>query len=200
MIKKYGDYAQNTGTYHLADNPQLYEVQRTNNFEFVVTNLYDLVRAGATGNEKDAILPDGQEVLRMAVSSATVPHFEQTPITVKRGNNDMKFAGVPTFGPGTLRFNDYIGAEVKAYLMAWQNLSYDVNNERVGSLDVQNYKKDCYLIEYTPDYRKVRQWVLKGCWISGLSESPYDHESNNQQKIEVTIQYDKGSIDNSDLL
>lgn len=200
MIKKYGDYAQNTGTYRLADNPQLYEIQRTNNFEFVVTDLDNIKRAGAVGTEKDAYLTNGQEILRMSVSSAFVPHFTQQPISVKRGNNEMKFAGVPTFDAGELTFNDFIGAEVKAYLMAWQNLSYDVNTERVGSLDVTNYKKDCYLIEYTPDYRKVRQWILKGCWISALKEGAYSHDNNNKQQINVTIQYDKGYIDNSDLL
>jgi hypothetical protein len=200
MIKNYGDYAKNTGTYLLADQPQMYEVQRTNNFEFVVTDLDSILRAGATGDEKNAYLKNGQEVLRVSVSSAFVPHFTQSVINIKRGNNDMKFAGVPTFNAGQLKFRDYIGAETKAYLMAWQNLSYDVNTERVGSLDVTNYKKDCRLIEYTPDYRKVREWILKGCWISEISESPYDHDSNNAGAITVTIQYDKGYINNSDLL
>ena len=29
------------------------------------------------------------------------------------------------------------------------------------------------LIEYTPDFRKVRQWILHGCWVKGLSEETY---------------------------
>ena len=81
--------------------------------------------------------------------------------------------------------------------MAWQNLSYNVYTEKVGSLDVpaQNYKKDAFLIEYTPDYRKVRQWRLYGCWISDLSEDGYDNYSGDAKKVKCTIQYDYATLD-----
>lgn len=183
------------GTYHLANNPQLYEIQRSNNFEFVVTDLEDIVRAGAIGTESNAKFANAQEILRVSVSKAFVPHFTQQVVEVKRGNTTVKYAGVPTFSEGSIDFNDFIGADTKSILMAWQNMSCNIYTEKVGSLDVTPYKKDCYLIEYTPDYRKVRTWKLYGCWISGLSEGEYSSDNGDKHQISCTIQYDRAQID-----
>lgn len=184
------------GTYHLADNPNLYEVQRTNNYEFIVTDIDGILKAGFDGTESNAHISNAQELIRLAVTSATVPHFSQNSIEVKRGNSTLKYAGVPTFESGQITCNDFIGADVKAVLMAWQNLSYNVETEKVGL--ASDYKKDCYLVEYSPDYQVVRKWKLYGCWVSGLSEDSYDSETNTKKKISVSITYDKGKIDTSE--
>lgn len=188
------------GTYHLADNPQLFEVQRQNNFEFVVTDIDGIIRAGALGTESNAKINNAQEMLRLSVTKAFVPHFTQEVVNIKRGNSTLKYAGVPSFPEGSIDFNDYIGADIKSILKAWQNLSYNVRTEKVGSLDVTNYKKDCYLIEYTPDYRKVRTWRLYGCWISSLSEGEYTADSGDKHQISCTIQYDRAEIDLSEVI
>ena len=185
------------GTYHLADNPNLYEVQRTNNFEFVVMNINNIVKAGLKDSKANRIA-NAQEVLRLSVSEASIPHFSQSPISVKRGNSTLKYAGVPEFTTGSLTVIDYIGADTKAVLMAWQNLSYNVITEKVGL--VSDYKKDAYLIEYTPDMQVVRQWKLHGCWISELTEPNYSSEGNDKHTISVTIQYDRAEIDNSGVI
>lgn len=185
------------GTYVLADNPNLYEPQRSNNFDFVVTGLDNILRAGVNGDEEGAVLVNAQETLRIAVSSAFVPHYTQEVLSIQRGNDTIKYAGKIGFDAGQLVINDYIGADTKAVLMAWQNLSGNVKTEKVGH--ASDYKKDAYLIEYTPDYTTVRRWVLKGCWISGLSEGEYSHESNDLRKVNATIQYDKAYIDTNEL-
>ena len=82
--------------------------------------------------------------------------------------------------------------------MAWQNLSYNVVTEKVGL--VEDYKKDCYLMEYSPDQQLVRKWRLYGCWISSISEGDYDSESNDKKLITATIEYDKAKIDYDDLI
>lgn len=187
----------NVGTYHLAANPALYEPQRNNNFEFVVTDINNILRAGVNGTEANARIQNAQEILRMSVVKAPIPHFSQGTIEIRRGNNRIYAAGVPEFKAGQLVVNDFIGADTKAILMAWQNLSYNQANETVGSMS--EYKKKCYLIEYTPDYKKVRQWVLYGCWISDITEDDYDNESNNKKQVQATITYDRGCIDYSDL-
>jgi len=188
------------GTYHLADNPQLYEPARTNNFEFVVTDIDDLLYAGtdsATATEADHIT-NGQEVLRVSVVSSTVPHFSLSKIEVKRGNNTVKFAGTPTFDDGTLVLNDYIGARTKSVLLAWQALAYDVRTEKVHR--ATNYKKDCTLVEYSPDYDEViRTWTLKGCWISSLSEGEFSNETNDKKTVTATIVYDKAIPQKSEI-
>ena len=178
------------GTYHLADNPALYDPMRNNSFEFVVTGLDKLLRVGADGSEENAYITNAQEVLRLSVDSASIPMFTQEVIPVKRGNSTIKFAGTPSFASGSLVVNDWIGADSKSALMAWQNLSYNVKTDRVGN--AADYKKDCWLIEYTPDYTKqVRQWQLKGCFISGLSEDAYSMSSDGKKTISATIEYDR---------
>ena len=176
------------GTYHMADHPELYEPQRSNNFEFIVTDLSNLTRA--TDNTK---IGSAQEILRMSVISTKIPHYSQSPISVRRGNSVLKYAGVPEFQEGSLVVNDFIGADTKSILMAWQNLSYNVKTEKVGL--ASEYKKDCYLIEYSPDMQKVRQWRLHGCWVSSITEDDYNAENNAKKSVSATIQYDRAEID-----
>ena len=181
------------GTYYLTDNPKYYEIQRSNNFVFYVSGLS---KAFNIANNKYA-QDNADDVIKISVNKATVPHFTQSAIQVKRGNNTMKFAGVPVFGCGSFVLNDYIGAGTKDVLLAWQNKSYDVRTEKVGL--ASDYKKDAYLLEYTPDYQLVRTWKLMGCWISGLSEGEYSHDSAEKHTISATIEYDKAWIDISDV-
>lgn len=181
------------GTYYLTDNPKYYEIQRSNNFVFYVSGLSKKL---SIANNKYA-QENADDVIKISVNKATVPHFTQGAIQVKRGNNTMKFAGAPEFGSGSIDLNDYIGAGTKDVLLAWQNKSYDVRTEKVGL--ASDYKKDAYLLEYTPDYQLVRTWKLMGCWISGLSEGEYSHDSADKHTISATIEYDKAWIDISDV-
>ena len=180
------------GAYHLSSNSTLYEVQRSNNFEFQVG--FDLtkkiLKAGVTTTDETDYLNarDSQEYLRLSVTQSSVPHFTQQPIEIKRGNSTIKAAGVPTFAEGSLVVNDFIGADAKSILMAWQRLSYDVTTEKVGKMS--DYKVNCVLTEYTPNYEQVRYWDLIGCWISGISEPEHNMESGDKRQVTATIQYD----------
>lgn len=184
--------AENIGTYHLANNPDLYEVQRSNTFEFVVTDIADLLRAGAVKGDGRPLVNNGQEVLRLSVVKAPIPNFKQEVLEIKRGNTIMKMAGVPTFDSGTLVVRDFIGADTKSVLMAWQKLSYDVKTEKVGRMSA--YKKECTLVEYTPDWQMVRYWILKGCWVSSISQDDFDMESGETKTISATIEYDRAEM------
>lgn len=190
--------SEQIGTYHLAKLPNLYTPATTNNFEFIVTDIDDIIKAGMLGNESTARISNAQEVLRISCDSSAVPHFTQAPLTINRGNDRLHFAGKPTFSDSiAVVYTDYIGAKTKEVLMAWQNLSYDVRTEKVGTLDVTPYKKECSLIEYTPDYRKIRTWKINGCWVQGISEANFDNNNNNIQKITANICYDSAWIDYS---
>ena len=180
------------GSYHLAANPQLYEPQRTNTFSFVVTDIDDLVQLGSTTGKTFA---NAQEILSVACAGTFVPHFSQEPITIKRGNNEIKFAGTVSYSAGTVKLRDYIGANVKEILMAWRKLSYNDETEKVGVLARSPYKKDCYIIEYAADFVEVRRWVLHGCWISDISESDFDADNGDKKDMSITVQYDWANVD-----
>lgn len=181
----------NFGAAHLSDNPTLYEPQRVNNFTFVVSDIDDILRASASSyDESNSKIPNAQSILYYSVASVSIPHFNQSPIEIKRGNSSIKVAGTPTFGTGSLTINDFIGADGKSVLMAWQALSYDVENETVGRMS--EYKKDCTLIEYTPDYKDiVRYYDLKGCWVSDISEDDRSYDNQGKAVVRATIQFDK---------
>ena len=115
----------NFGAYHLASAANdLYEPMRTNAFRFLVTDLDGLVRA-----DSDDVIQNAQELLEFSVVSATVPTFTQEVITIRRGNSVMKAAGIPSFNEGELVIKDYMGADGKSILLAWQNLSYNVKGQ-----------------------------------------------------------------------
>lgn len=183
------------GSYHLAANPDSFELQRSNNFEFEVKlsldkNGNEVSNISAAYNQDNSLdTVRGEEVIRLSVNKSSVPHFSQEVITLKRGNSVIKAAGTPSFSDGTLVLNDFIGVDTKSYLLAWQGQSYNVNNDTVGRMS--QYKKDCMLSEYTPDYKLVRYWDLKGCWISDLSEDDFNQEDGGKRQITAKIQYDK---------
>ena len=179
LDKTYADANQSyQGVYAFAERE--IEVQRNNNFEFVFVDNFNSANSSGENHA---------EVIRLSVNKSFIPHFSQDPLTVKRGNSEIKFAGVPKFGNGQITCIDYIGMDTLMALRAWQSKSYNVQTEKVGL--VQDYKKNCQLYEYTPDGQTVRRFNLYGCWISSLDEEDLDHESNQIHRINVRIEYDK---------
>lgn len=181
-------------TYHMAENPALYEPSRNNAFRFIapVELAENLVPAGVEPEllTTEDYLQGSQTVIDLAVAESSVPHFTLDTVEVRRGNSVMKFANRPSFSEGSLTCNDFVGARVKDVLLAWQALAYDVANDVIHTAD--NYKFDCQLVEYSVDYSKIiRTWKLKGCWVSGLSEGSFQHDSNDKRSISVTLQYDR---------
>ena len=186
------------GTYYLSDNANMYEIQRRNNFEFVVPFALPLKRAGLLDTDTDADdyfgAEEAQHVIKIACSSVDIPTYSQGIITVRRGNTAIKYAGVPEFGAGSITLNDYIGPDVVGIMTAWQNRSYNIGTEKVGL--VKDYKMDCKLLQYSPDYQLVRTWVLQGCWISQLSFGAMNSEQGNDRtQITAQIQYDRYKIE-----
>lgn len=191
--------ADNRGTYHLTNNPDIYEPARNNNFEFQMPFFANdvLLKAGidtGTAPQSDDYIKNAQEVIRVAVESSSVPHFTLGTIEVKRGNNTAKFAGLPAFASSSLVVKDYISVDSgysnpKDVMMAWQALAYDVRSEKIHR--ASNYKRTCTLVEYSPDYEIVRKWTLEGCWVSEVSEDPFTSENEGQRKFTATIVYDR---------
>ena len=181
--------------YHLGSTHRAYQPAKKNFFEFIVEDLTNLLKPGVEkelAQEADYIT-DGQEVIRLTVNKAPVPHYELNEIEIRKGNSSVWYAGTPTFSEGTLEVDDMIGANSKAVLEAWQNLAYNVLNDQGGR--AINYKKNCTLIEYTSDHVKVRSWKLIGCWIKSISENDYDKESDDLQRVQATIRYDRAILE-----
>jgi len=177
------------GTYHLADNPTVYQPVRQNNFRFIVSGLDRLLRVGENPDDENSYITNAQEVLDFSVLSFDPPHFTQDEIAVKRGNSTVYYAGVPTFSTKPLVINDFVGADGKSVLLAWQALSYNVFDDTIPSSD--KYKVDATVLEYLPDNTLVRYWDLKGCWVKEISEDNWNNESGSKKTVTATIRYDR---------
>ena len=178
---------------HISTDLANYEAARTGFFSLIVDDLDNIIKATYTGDH--AAAPDtdkiakAQEVLKLNVITADVPHFELETLQYKRGNEVVKFAGTPTFSSGSVKVDDVVGLDTKSILMAWQGLAYNVHTGKGGRM--KDYKRKCVLVEYTQDYEQVRSWDLYGCWIKGLSEDAFDKENDGKRAITATIEYDR---------
>ena len=178
------------GAYYLADTKEMsqyFEPQRANTFKFVVNDLnIDLTSFGHAAY--GYAVKNAAQNLELAVKSSSVPHFDINPITINRGNSQMKFAGKPTFKDGQITIHDYIGAYAKDVLLAWQRQAYEVRTQKVGL--AKDYKREGALYELTPDFQIVREWQLHGCWISSVSEGNYDYSSDEAKTVDATLVFD----------
>ena len=179
----------NYGVYHLADNPAQYQPVRTNNYRCICQGLEELVRVGGDENNRNDYLENAQEVIDFSVVSFDAPNFTQDEIQIRRGNSTVYFAGTPRFNTSNLVINDFVGADGKSILQAWQALSYDVVNDIINPST--KYKKDMLILEYTPDNVLLKVWELKGCWITSLTETGYSSESPAKKTVTATIRYDR---------
>ena len=178
--------------YHLSTGThRAYQPAKKNFFEFIVEDLDNLLKPGVEVDlaEENDYIRNGQEVIRLTVNKAPVPHFELNDIEIRKGNSIVHYAGTPTFSDGTLEVDDMIGAQSKAVLEAWQNLAYNVVTDKGGR--AIDYKKNATLIEYTSDHVKVRSWKLIGCWIKNISEDDYDKTNDDLVRVQGTIRYDR---------
>lgn len=179
------------GAYHFASKKELFEIQRGNNFEFVIPNGAFTSMTPFGENAELHTLQNANEMIRLSVSSASIPYFNQQVIEVRRGNTGVKYAGTISYGAGSITCYDFIGARTKDILMGWQARSGNPLYQTVGQQ--ADYKMDCYLQEYSPDYTElVRTWKVEGCWISGMSDQGYSVDSGGSAKsISVDIQFDR---------
>ncbi len=180
----------NRGAYHIANNKVEYNPQRKDNFTLVVTGIDDLLRVGSRDGSTEAKdrMTDGQEQIMLALKNCGTPQFSQGSITVNRGNSVIKFAGKPEFQDISFSAYDYIGSNIKDILLAWQQLSYNSKYDYVGN--AKSYKKNCQLLQLTPDGTLVRYWDIKGAWLKDVKPGDFDYSSDDAQTVDATLVYD----------
>lgn len=179
-------------TYHLSTGThRAYQPAKGNFFEFIVEDLGDLLKPGVEEElaQDSDYITNGQEVIRLTISKAGIPHFSLNDIEVRKGNSVVHYAGVPTFEETSIIVDDMIGAQSKAVLEAWQNRAYNVVTDKGGR--AIDYKRNATMIEYTSDHVRVRSWKLIGCYIRDISEDDYDKEVDDLRRVTATVRYDR---------
>lgn len=183
---------------HISANLANYEAARSGFFSLIVNDIDNIIRASYSGDPNDAADSDkigkqAQETLKLNVVKAPVPHFSIKAESYRRGNDVVKFAGVPDFKDGSITVDDVVGLDTKSILMAWQNLAYNVHTRKGGRM--KDYKKNATLIEYTQDFEQIRSWKLYGCWISDIDEGEFDKENDGKRQITAKIEYDRAVME-----
>ena len=188
---------QSLNTTHITSNINQYEAARSNFFVFQVApdQLDNLIHPDVNpdGNVSDSDKYNGKQAsdyIRLNVMKASVPNFTVEPHTYRRGNDVVKFAGVPTFAEGSITVDDVVGLHVKDMLYAWLYLAYNPITRKGGRM--ADYKKKCTLLEYTQDYKLIRTWELDGCFVTGIEEGEFDREGGDEKRqMTVAISYDR---------
>ena len=159
------------GAYVLADNPNLYEIQRTNNFEIRFPNLNQLTSSQTMSKDNKVVYNDCGKAITLSVASVGDLSQSISAIPVSYGNNAVKFAGKPELNSISITINDFIGLETERILESWSALVYNKYDQTVGK--ASKYKQRAYLIEYSPDYEIAQVWQLEGCWPGDISYAGY---------------------------
>lgn len=181
----------------MIDNYDTYEPHRSNTFQLIVTNLGSLLKPGATGQSTNDYITDGQDILRYSVLTANIPDPTIGVMAIRRGNSVMKAAGLPTFDDGNITLREWEGTDAANVLYAWKQKAYNQDTDTTGKMS--EYKKDCYLIEYNVDRTKIiRQYLLKGCWVSAISRETLNVEQEGPRAITVTMPFDTAKMILSD--
>ena len=181
---------------HISTNLANYEAARSGFFSLIVDDVDNIIKASYSGDRSAAAESDkiarAQEVLKLNVVKAPVPHFSLNKLSYRRGNDVVNFAGVPDFKDGSITVDDVVGMDTKSILMAWQGLAYNVHTRKGGRM--KDYKKNCTLIEYTQDFEQIRSWTLYGCWVQDIQEGDFDKESDGKRQITASIVYDRAEL------
>ena len=196
------DVYEGNNTTHIAGGLEAFESARSGFFALVIdqTQLTNLPKPTYTSKDLAAEpapedlynAEDYQEVIKLAVTKCDVPSYEVGTFEYRRGNDIVKFAGVPTFKSGSLTVDDYVGIDTKSMLYAWLRLAYDPFTRKGGRM--KDYKKNCTLVEYTQDYQVVRQWKLEGCFITSIGEDSFNRESDGKRQMTVDFSYDRATM------
>lgn len=161
------------GPIRLSDVTDKYkwEPQRTNHFEVIINGL--------------------PQELTLAVSMFSLPNITNDPIEVAHQNSRHKYAGQANFaGAESLEVIDYIGLDVEDIVDSWRTQVYNAETDKMGL--AADYKRDAYVVEYSPDYEKLRTWKIVGAWPSGVAfGDTLSMEGSEVKKVTLTIAYDR---------
>ena len=192
MTPKSTPAANNPSAYHISQNKVEYNPQRKSNFILVIDFENDLPRVGSDEGTTDASsiisADEAQKQVVLFLKSCDTPNVSLGEMSVDRGNSVIKFAGKPTFSDISFVAYDFIGANIKDTLLAWQNLAYNSKYDYIGN--ARGYKKHCQLIQQTPNGTMVRYWDIEGAWPKNVEPGDYDYSSEDQQDVSCTLAID----------
>lgn len=174
------------GTSYMLLHKKDFEPGRSSDFIFKVKfarDLYDM------DGELVALAADASETLALSLRDFAGPSMTVDPMTLRTGNGEVKYAGVPTVGTSAISFTDYIGMDTERILLAWYTQCHNPKNDKIGFKEY--YSNDGLLYKWAPNGTRVIDWRLQGCWINEYNQGNYSRQNPEFRQFSTTIQYDK---------
>lgn len=174
------------GTSYMLLHKKDFEPGRSSDFIFKVKfarDLYDM------DNQLVATAENASETLALSLRDFAGPSMTVDPMTLRTGNGEVKYAGVPTVGTSAISFTDYIGMDTERILLAWYTQCHNPKNDKIGFKEY--YSNDGLLYKWAPNGTRVIDWRLQGCWINEYNQGNYSRQNPEFRQFSTTIQYDK---------
>lgn len=174
------------GTTYMLNHKKDFEPGRSSDFIFKVKfkrDLYDMDGMFV------ASASEASEILALSLRDFAGPSMSVESQSLRTGNGEMKFAGVPTVGTSSISFTDYIGMDTEQILLAWYVQCYNPKNDKIGFKEY--YSNDGLLYKWAPNGTRVIDWLLQGCWINEYNQGQYSRQNPEFRQFSTTIQYDK---------
>lgn len=192
LISKNVGAIHKIGANHMVDRNDLFEPQRNNNFEIQLH--LDGVRSP---NGTPLIETPGSDhypgqSIMLSVATFDAPTINIGVIEVPYGNNQIKYAGKPSYENSRVVVNDFIGLDIERILSNWHDCVFDPDSQKIGR--AANYKASAHLVEYSPDGELYRMWMLHGVWPGTLNLGSFDQQGGSVRQVTLDLIYDYATI------
>lgn len=122
------------------------------------------------------------------VKNVTAPNFTDESIKLDHINTYRKIRGKREWGDMDLTMYDPVTPSGAQAVMDWARISYESVTGRSGYSDL--YKKDLTLNVLGPVGDVVSEWVIKGAFITNMSQGSFDWSSPEPVELTITVAMD----------
>lgn len=174
------------GTTYILTHKEDFEPGRTSDFILKIKferDLYDMEGRFVCSAE------EATEALALSLRDYTGPQMSIEPLTIRTGNGQVTYAGVPSVGNSPISFTDYIGQKTEFILLAWYSMAHNIMNDKIGFKEY--YANDGILYKWAPNGTRQISWWLLGCWINEYNQGQYSRQNPDLRQFSTTIHYDK---------
>lgn len=174
------------GTTYILNHKADFEPGRSSDFILKIKfqrDLYDM-EGNFVCTAKDAT-----ENLALSLRDYQGPQMSIDTLSIRTGNGQVNYAGVPTVGNSPISFTDYIGMKTEAILLAWYSMAHNILNDKIGFKEY--YAQDGILYKWAPNGTRQISWWLMGCWINEYNQGNFSRQNPDLRQFSTTILYDK---------
>lgn len=122
------------------------------------------------------------------IKQVSAPSFEDESIKLDHINTYRKIRGKREWNTMDMTLYDPITPSGAQAVMEWARLSYESVTGRAGYSDF--YKKDLTLNVLGPVGDIVSEWVIKGAFITSMSQGDFDWSNSEAAELSITVDMD----------